>query len=65
MSWLSEVERVGAWDLEEKGEKGRKPAKIMTEGHSTEPGTMVAYAVATDVLIIGEGVRGVSSAGGL
>jgi len=30
MPWLSEVKRVGAWDLEEKGVKGRKPAKIMT-----------------------------------
>jgi len=24
---------VGTWDLEEKGEKGRKPAKIMTMAH--------------------------------
>jgi len=30
MSWLSEVEEVGAWDLEEKGKKGGKLAKIMT-----------------------------------
>jgi len=31
MSWLSKVEQVGAWDLEGKGEKGRKLAKIMTQ----------------------------------
>jgi len=36
MSWLSEVERVGAWDLEEKGEKGRKLAKIMTQTFATK-----------------------------